>query len=72
MEDVSFAAAILIGLWVFFVTGRASRNNNTSPALLQLREWEPVDAQSLETETWSFDPKAGESAIGQADRWVLG
>ena len=72
VEDFSFASAILIGLRVFFVTGRASRNNNTSPALLPLREWEPVDAQSLETETWSLDPKAGEITIGQADRWVLG
>ena len=60
MEDVSFASAILIGVWVFFVSARTRRTEQTS-------------SRPLELDTWSFDLELSDrSAIEQEDRWVLG
>ena len=60
MEDVSFGSAILIGVWVFFVTARTRRTEQTS-------------ARPLELDTWSFDLELSDrSAIEQEDHWVLG
>ncbi len=60
MEDVSFGSAILIGVWVFFVTARTRRTEQTS-------------SRPLELDTWSFDLELSDrSAIEQEDDWVLG
>ncbi len=60
MEDVSFGSAILIGVWVFFVTARTRRTEQTS-------------SRPLELDTWSFDLEVSDrSAIEQDDHWVLG
>ena len=59
MEDVSFGSAILIGVWVFFVTARTRRTEQTS-------------SRPLELDTWSFDLEfIDRSAIEQDDHWVL-
>ena len=59
MEDVSFGSAILIGVWVFFVTARTRRTEQTS-------------SRPLELDTWSFDLELSDrSAIEQEDHWVM-
>jgi len=59
VEDVSFGSAILIGVWVFFVTARTRRTEQTS-------------SRPLELDTWSFDLEfIDRSAIEQDDHWVL-
>lgn len=59
MEDVSFASAILIGVWVFFVTTRTHHTEQAS-------------SRPLELDTWSFDLELSDrSAIEQEDHWVL-
>ena len=59
MEDVSFASAILIVVWVFFVTARTRHTEQTS-------------SRPLELDTWSFDLELSDrSAIEQEDHWVL-
>lgn len=71
MEDVSFAAVILIGVWVFFVTARR-RNSNTSLTEKSAPERELADAPSSESDTWSFEPESNDrGAIEQSDHWVL-
>ena len=60
MEDVSFASAILIGVWVFFVIART-------------RNTEQRSSRPLELDTWSFDLELSDrTAIEQEDHWVLG
>ena len=49
MEDVSVVAAILFGLWVFFVTAR--RNNNTSLTEQSLPKTDSAVSPSSETDT---------------------
>ena len=60
MEDVSLGLAILFGVWVFFVTARTRRTEQSS-------------SRPLELDTWSFDLELSDrSAIEQEDHWVLG
>jgi len=59
VEDVSFGSAILIGVWVFFVTARTRRTEQTS-------------SRPLEFDSWSFELEFSDrSAIEQDDNWVL-
>ena len=60
MEDVNFGLTILFGVWIFFVTARTRRTEQTS-------------SRPLELDTWSFDLELSDrSAIEQEDDWVLG
>jgi hypothetical protein len=71
VEDVSVVAAILFGVWVFFVTAR--RNNNTSLTEQSLPKSDLSGSPSSETDSWSFAPESGDrSAVEQTDHWVLG
>jgi hypothetical protein len=71
VEDVSVVAAILFGLWVFFVTAR--RNNNTSLTEQSGIKSEPADVKWLEVDSWSFGPESSDqSAVEQNGPWVLG
>jgi hypothetical protein len=66
VEDVSVVAAILFGLWVFFVT--AGRNNNTSLTEQSLPKTDSAVSPSSETDTWSFGPESSDrSAVEQPD-----
>jgi len=59
VDDVSFGLAILFGVWVFFVTARTRRTEQTS-------------SRSLELDTWRFDLElADPNVVDQEDRWVL-
>jgi hypothetical protein len=70
VEDVSVVAAILFGLWVFFVTAR--RNNNTSLTEQSLPKSDSAASPSSESDTWSFEPESSDQgAIEQSDHWVL-
>lgn len=69
MDDVSLGSAILIGIWIFFVTARPrrepTRSQNQSLPVGNLGGSQPTDE-------WSFDPsKSDGSIIEQADGWVL-
>ena len=69
MDDISFGAAILIGIWIFFVTAiparEISRGQSRSSTLRDL-------GASSAMEEWSFDPSQIDGAvIEQGDRWVL-
>ena len=71
MEDVSVVAAILFGVWIFFVTAR--RNNNTSLTEQSLPQNDSAVSPPSETDTWSFEPESSDrKAVEQADHWVLG
>ena len=60
MEDVNFGLTILFGVWIFFVTARTRRTEQTS-------------SRPLELDTWSFDLELSDrSASEQEDHWVLG
>ena len=60
MEDVNFGLTILFGVWIFFVTARTRRTEQSS-------------SRPLELDTWSFDLELSDrSAIEQEDDWVLG
>jgi len=60
VEDVNFGLTILFGVWIFFVTARTRRTEQTS-------------SRPLELDTWSFDLELSDrSAIEQEDDWVLG
>ena len=60
MEDVNFGLTILFGVWIFFVTARTRRTEQTS-------------SRPLELDTWSFDLELSDrSASEQKDDWVLG
>ena len=69
MDDVSLGSAILIGIWIFFVTARPRRETGGSQTQsLAIRDL----GGSQSTEDWSFDPsKSDGSIIEQADGWVL-
>ena len=69
MNDISLGAAILIGLWVFFVTARAGRETSTHLGRsLTLRDLGASPAM----DDWSFDPSKDEAGLTeQADGWVL-
>ena len=59
MEDVNFGLTILFGVWIFFVTARTRRTEQTS-------------SRPLELDTWSFDLELGDrSASEREDHWVL-
>ena len=69
MDDISFGAAILIGIWIFFVTAipasETSRGQSRSSTLCDLGASSAMDE-------WSFDQSQIDGAvIEQADRWVL-
>ena len=59
MEDVNFGLTILFGVWIFFVTARTRRTEQTS-------------SRPLELDTWSFDLELSDrSASEREDHWVL-
>lgn len=69
MDDVSLGSAILIGIWIFFVTARPrrefSRAQTESLHVYDLGDSYPID-------DWSFDPSGSDGGIiEQADSWVL-
>ena len=69
MDDVSLGSAILIGIWIFFVTARPRRDRSRS----QTRSLPVRDlGGSQPIEEWSFDPSRSDgSIVEQADGWVL-
>jgi|SoiMethySBSTD1v2_1073268.scaffolds.fasta_scaffold124912_2 hypothetical protein len=69
VDDVSLGSAILIGIWIFFVTARPrrefSRAQTESLHVYDLGDSYPID-------DWSFDPSGSDGGIiEQADSWVL-
>jgi hypothetical protein len=69
VDDVSLGSAILIGIWIFFVTARprreTTRSQTKSLPVCELGGSQPI-------EEWSFDPsKSDGTIIEQADGWVL-
>ena len=69
VDDVSLGAAVLIGIWIFFVTARPARETNR----LQSRSLTLRDlGGSPALDEWSFDSsKIDGAATEQADGWVL-
>jgi hypothetical protein len=61
VEDVNFGLTILFGVWIFFVTARTRRTEQTS-------------SRPLELDTWSFDLELSNrsAASEREDDWVLG
>ena len=71
MDDVSLGSAILIGIWIFFVTTRPRREISRAQTEL-LHVYDSGDAHPIDDWNWSFDPSGGDgSIIEQADSWVL-
>jgi len=69
VDDESLGSAILIGIWIFFVTARPrrefSRAQTESLHVYDLGDSYPID-------DWSFDPSGSDGGIiEQADSWVL-
>ncbi len=69
MDDISLGAAILIGIWAFFLSARpvheTSRRQSRSLALRDLGASPAMD-------DWSFDPSKSDGMVTeQADSWVL-
>jgi len=69
VDDVSLGSAILIGIWIFFVTGRPrreiSRTQTESLHVYDSGDLHPID-------DWSFDLSGSDgSIIEQVDSWVL-
>lgn len=69
MDDVSLGSAILIGIWIFFVTARPrreiSRAQTESLHVYDSGDLHPID-------DWSFDLSGSDgSIIEQVDSWVL-
>ena len=69
MDEISLGAAILIGIWIFFVTARPARETNKA----QSRSLTPHDLSgSRAIDEWNFDPSKTDGAVTeQADGWVL-
>jgi hypothetical protein len=68
VDDISLGAAILIGIWIFFVTARPARETRAQSRSLTLRDLRGSPA----LDEWSFDPsKSDGSLTEQADGWVL-
>ena len=69
MDDISWGAAILIGIWIFFVIARPARETRRGQSRsLPLRDLGASEA----IDDWSFDPsKSDGTVIEQAEGWVL-
>ena len=69
MDDISLGAAILIGIWIFFVTtGPARETSRRKSRPLTLRDLRASSAM----DDWSFDPSKSDGTVTeQADGWVL-
>jgi hypothetical protein len=69
VDDISWGAAILIGIWIFFVTARPARETRRGQSRsLPLRDLGASEA----IDDWSFDPsKSDGTVIEQAEGWVL-
>jgi hypothetical protein len=69
VDDISLGAAILIGIWIFFVTARPARETRRGQSRsLPLRDL----GASQAIDDWSFDPsKSDGTVIEQAEGWVL-
>ena len=72
MDDVSFGLTILFGVWIFFVTARPHRNNNSSQADQSFLKHGPAELRPSETDNWSFDLESTDrNVVEQKDHWVL-
>ena len=69
MDNISLGAAILLGIWIFFVIARpACETSKRQSRSLTLRNL----GGSPATDDWSFDPSKSDGAVTeQADGWVL-
>ena len=72
MDDVSLGSAILIGIWIFFVTTRPRREISRAQTE-SLHVYDSGDSRPIDD--WSFDPSGTSGSDGstfeQADSWVL-
>jgi len=72
VEDVNFGLTILFGVWIFFVTARPHRTNNSSQTDQPFLKHGPAELRPSETDNWSFEPESSDRrAIEQGDHWVL-
>ena len=72
MEDVNFGLTILFGVWIFFVTARPHRNNNSSQADQPFLKHGPAELRPSETDNWSFEPESSDrNVVEPEDHWVL-
>jgi hypothetical protein len=69
VDDVSLGSAILIGIWIFFVTARPRREISRAQTD-SLHAYDSGDSRPIDD--WSFDPLGSDgSIIETADSWVL-
>jgi len=69
VDDVSLGSAILIGIWIFFVTARPRREISRAQTD-SLHVYDSGDSRPIDD--WSFDPLGSDgSIIETADSWVL-
>ena len=72
VDDVSLGSAILIGIWIFFVTTRPRREICRAQTE-SLHVYDSGDSRP--NDDWSFDPSGTSGSDGsmfeQADSWVL-